>query len=61
MYRLGVTGDEERAEREDAAREYFDTHGEWPEEAEGSGGRRWTMPSGVVTAEEEERERRASG
>jgi hypothetical protein len=30
LFRIGVTGDEER-EREDAAREYFDRHGHWPE------------------------------
>jgi len=30
LFRIGVTGDRER-EREDAAREYFDRHGHWPE------------------------------
>lgn len=29
LYRLGVSGDEER-EREAAARRYLDEHGEWP-------------------------------
>jgi hypothetical protein len=29
MFRLGVSGDRER-EREEAARAYFDEHGDWP-------------------------------
>lgn len=32
LWRLGVSGDEERA-REDAARDYLDEHGHWPDEA----------------------------
>ena len=31
LYRVGVSGDRERDE-EDAAREYFDRHGHWPDE-----------------------------
>jgi len=31
LYRIGVTGDEER-DREEEAREYFDEHGHWPDE-----------------------------
>ncbi len=31
LYRVGVTGDEERDE-EEAARVYFDRHGRWPDE-----------------------------
>lgn len=31
LFRAGVKGDRER-EREDAAREYFDEHGRWPDE-----------------------------
>lgn len=31
LFRAGVKGDRER-EREDAAREYFDEHGHWPDE-----------------------------
>lgn len=31
LWRLGVSGDEERA-REDAARAYLDEHGHWPDE-----------------------------
>jgi hypothetical protein len=30
LFRLGSKGDEER-DREDAAREYFDRHGRWPD------------------------------
>ena len=56
LFRFGVKGDEERAE-EEAARAYFDEHGEWPEEKERRG-RQWKLPPGVVTPEDEERERR---
>jgi hypothetical protein len=31
FFRMGVSGDVER-DREDAAREYFDAHGHWPDE-----------------------------
>ena len=31
LYRLGVSGDRERDE-EEAARDYFDEHGRWPDE-----------------------------
>jgi len=31
LFRAGMKGDRER-EREDAAREYFDRHGHWPDE-----------------------------
>jgi hypothetical protein len=30
LYRMGVEGDKER-DREEAAREYFDQHGRWPD------------------------------
>ncbi len=30
LFRIGVTGDRER-DAEDAAREYFDRHGRWPD------------------------------
>jgi hypothetical protein len=56
LFRLGVSGDEERV-REEEARRYFDKHGEWPEEEERPRGRRWTVPPGAVTPEEEERHR----
>jgi hypothetical protein len=32
LFRAGVTGDRDR-DREEAAREYFDEHGHWPDEA----------------------------
>ena len=31
LFRVGVTGDKER-DAEDAARDYFDEHGRWPDE-----------------------------
>jgi hypothetical protein len=31
LYRLGVSGDRER-DAEEAARDYFDAHGRWPDE-----------------------------
>jgi len=31
LYRVGVTGDDER-DREEQAREYFDEHGRWPDD-----------------------------
>jgi hypothetical protein len=31
LYRIGVEGDNER-DREEAAREYFDRHGHWPDQ-----------------------------
>jgi hypothetical protein len=35
LYRLGVQGDRER-DREEEARRFFDEHGRWPDEPEGS-------------------------
>lgn len=35
LYRVGVTGDEER-DREAAARDYLDEHGHWPDEEPGN-------------------------
>ena len=59
LFRLGVSGDRER-EAEEQARRYFDEHGVWPdeEEEEPVRGRKWTLPAGVKTLEDEERERR---
>jgi hypothetical protein len=54
LFRLGAQGDLERTREEDARR-HFDEHGEWPEEdrdAAGSG-RRWTLPPGIATPEDE--------
>jgi hypothetical protein len=56
LFRLGVSGDLERR-REEEARRHFDEHGEWPAELERRGGRTWTLAPGVVTPEDEERER----
>jgi hypothetical protein len=59
LYRMSVSGDRDR-EREEEARRYFDEHGVWPEDDEPSkraSRRRWTLPDGAVTAEQEERER----
>jgi hypothetical protein len=59
LYRLGVSGDKER-EAEEQARTYFDVHGVWPDEDEEPvRGRKWKLPAGVKTLEDEERERRA--
>jgi hypothetical protein len=38
LYRVGVTGDEER-DREAEARDYLDEHGHWPDEERGRPGR----------------------
>ena len=56
LFRLGASGDRERQQEEDA-RTYFDEHGVWPDEEEKKG-RKWTLPAGVVTYEQEQRERR---
>jgi hypothetical protein len=63
LYRLSVSGDRDR-EREDAARRYLEAHGVWPDDADArkrTSGRRWTLPAGTVTGEQEERERSAVG
>ena len=52
LYRLGVSGDEERARDEDAWR-YFEEHGEWPADPPARK-RQWTLPAGVVTFEAEQ-------
>jgi hypothetical protein len=56
LFRLGVSGDQKR-QREEEARRYFDEHGVWPDEDDRSAGRRWTLAPGVVTPEQEQRER----
>jgi len=56
LFRLGVSGDLER-EQEEAARRYLDEHGVWPEDEPAASGRRWTLARGVVTVEQEERDR----
>ncbi len=57
LFRLGVSGDRER-EQEEQARRYFDEHGEWPEDDDEPRGRKWVLAPGVKTFEEEEAERR---
>ncbi len=52
LFRLGLASEADR-EEEERARNYFDEHGEWPEETP-SQGRRWTLPAGVVTYEQEQ-------
>jgi hypothetical protein len=52
LFRLGLSSENDR-EEEARARDYFDEHGEWPEEAPREG-RRWTLPAGVVTYEQEQ-------
>lgn len=53
LFRMSVSGERER-EREEKARRYFDEHGDWPDDDEGRPqGRRWILPAGVVTFEEE--------
>ena len=47
MYRLSLSSERDRDE-EARARQYFDEHGEWPEEEERRPGRRWVLPAGVV-------------
>jgi hypothetical protein len=52
MYRLSVSSELDRA-REEQARAYFDEHGEWPEDEPTTSGRKWVLPAGVVTLEQE--------
>jgi hypothetical protein len=56
LYRMGVSGDRER-EQEEEARRYFDVHGEWPDEDDGPRGRTWRLAPGVRTLEDELAER----
>ncbi len=53
LFRMGVSGDEDRA-REEEARRYFDEHGEWPEEAPPRA-RRWHLPAGVQLPDDDVR------
>jgi hypothetical protein len=60
LYRVKVSGDRERAREEEASR-YFYEYGDWLDDEEPQrrlGGRRWTLPRGAASAEEEEREGR---
>jgi hypothetical protein len=51
LFRMGVSGDEERA-REEQARVYFDENGVWPDDPPPKQ-RQWRQPAGVVTPEQE--------
>ena len=52
LFRLGLSSEADRDE-EEQARTYFDAHGEWPEDKPREG-RRWILPAGVVTYEQEQ-------
>jgi hypothetical protein len=52
LFRLGLSSEADR-EEEEWARNYFDEHLEWPEDKPREG-RRWTLPAGVVTYEQEQ-------
>jgi hypothetical protein len=52
LFRLGLSSEADR-EEEEQARNYFDEHGEWPEDKPREG-RRWTLAAGVVTYEQEQ-------
>jgi hypothetical protein len=52
LFRLGLSSEADR-EEEERARTYFDAHGEWPEDKPYEG-RKWTLPAGVVTYEQEQ-------
>lgn len=54
LFRVGVQGDEERRTGEEAARTYFDEHGEWPAEDARPAGRRWVLPEGVEVPEDDD-------
>jgi hypothetical protein len=57
LFRLSVSSEADRA-AEERARDYFDEHGEWPEE-EPRRGRQWVLPAGAVTYEQEQAQLRA--
>jgi hypothetical protein len=57
LFRLSVSSEDDRAQ-EERARDYFDEHGEWPEE-EPRRGRKWVLPAGVVTYEMEQEQLKA--
>jgi hypothetical protein len=58
MYRLSVSSELDR-DREEEARNYFDVHGEWPEDEPTEPWRTWVLPAGVVTYEQELAQRAA--
>ncbi len=62
LYRIGVSGDQER-DTEQNERDYFDEHGHWRDEKPaGAEAKRWNLPEDVATPESEaaaERRRQA--
>jgi hypothetical protein len=60
LYRLGVSGDEER-ERHEGEWRYFEQHGDWPDDPSPHKlhKRRWVLPRGAVTFEAEQTTRAA--
>jgi hypothetical protein len=57
LFRVSVSSEDDRAQ-EERARAYFDEHGEWPED-EPRQGRKWVLPAGVVTYEQEQAQLKA--
>jgi hypothetical protein len=57
LYRMGVSGDEDR-DREEDARRYFDEHGVWPDDPPPARARRWNLPAGVAPPDEDDATRR---
>jgi hypothetical protein len=57
LFRLGLSSEADR-EEEEQARDYFDEHGEWPEDKPHQG-RQWVLAAGVVTYEQEQARLRA--
>jgi len=57
LFRLSISSEYDRAQ-EERARTYFDEHGEWPDD-EPPQQRRWVLPAGVVTYEQEQAQLRA--
>jgi hypothetical protein len=52
LFRLGLSSELDR-EEEEQGRDYCDEHGEWPADRPREA-RRWTLPAGVVTYEQEQ-------
>lgn len=57
LYRIGVRGDFERDEEEEARR-YFTEHDQWPDAAPPRERAAWRLPEGVATPESEEADKR---
>lgn len=57
LYRIGVRGDFERDD-EEQARRYFTEHGEWPDAVPPKERAAWRLPEGVATPESEAAEKR---